>query len=95
MSNNFKASVALFEDLLVSVVGDEEALMNLKLSEMKARTDAKLNKQIIRRAMTNYARFGAISSYTNVLSQQELDSLKSEELVELIHNLTSFSHMIT
>ena len=55
LSNNFNASVALFEDLLVSVVGDDQALMNLKLTEMKARSDAKLNKQIIRRAMTNYA----------------------------------------
>ena len=48
--------------------------MNLKLTEMKARSDAKLNKQIIRRAMSNYARFGANSSYTNVLSEQELDT---------------------
>ena len=95
LSNNFNASVALFEDLLVSVVGDEQALMNLKLTEMKARSDAKLNKQIIRRAMSNYARFGANSSYTNVLSEQELDSLTSAELVDLIHNLTSYSHMIT
>ena len=95
LSNNFNASVALFEDLLVSVVGDEQALMNLKLAEMKARSDAKLNKQIIRRAMSNYARFGANSSYTNVLSEQELESLTSSELVDLIHNLTSYSHMIT
>jgi len=95
LSNNFIASVALLEDLLVSVVGDDQALMNLKLTEMKARSDAKLNKQIIRRAMTNYARFGANSSYTNVLSEQELDSLTSAELVDVIHNLTSFSHIIT
>ena len=95
LSNNFNASVALFENLLVSVIGDEQALMNLKLAEMKARRDAKLNKQIIRRAMSNFARFGANSSYTNVLSEQELDSLTSTELVDLIHNLTSYSHMIT
>ncbi len=95
LSNNFKASVALFENLLANVVEDEKALMNLKLAEKKARSDAKLNKQMIRRAMSNYARFGATSSYTNVLSEQELDSLTSTELVELIHNLTSYNHIIT
>ena len=95
LSNNFKESVALLENLLVNVVEDEEALMNLKLTEMKARIDAKLNKQMIRRAMSNYARYGANSSYTNVLSEQELDNLTSVDLVELIHNLTSYRHMIT
>ncbi len=95
LSNNFKASVALFENLLANVVEDEKALMNLKLVEKKSRSDAKLNKQMIRRAMSNYARYGAASSYTNVLSEQELDSLKSTELVELIHNLTSYNHIIT
>ena len=62
---------------------------------MKSRIDAKLNKQIIRRAMSNYAKYGSNSSYTNILSKQELDSLTSVELLELIHNLTSYNHKIT
>ena len=48
LSDNFNESVALFETILSGAVADEEALAELKMSILKKRADAKLDK-------TNYS----------------------------------------
>ena len=96
LSYNFNESVHLFENILANAIGDEEALEELKATKLKERADAKLNKQIILwRAMGNYAKFGSNSSFTNVLSEDELNNISSDDLVELIHGLTTYEHRIT
>ena len=95
LANNFDESVALFEQILAGAVADDEALENLKLSELKGRNDAKLNNQIILwRAMGSYAKYGDNSSFRNILSEGDLNNVTSAELVDLIHNLTSYEHKI-
>ena len=95
LADNFDESVALFENILAGAVADDEALENLKLSELKVRNDAKLNKQIILwRAMGSYAKYGDNSSFRNILSEGDLNNVTSAELVELIHNLTSYEHKV-
>ena len=95
LADNFDESVALFENILAGAVADDEALENLKLSELKGRNDAKLNKQIILwRAMGSYAKYGVNSSFMNILSEEELANVTSAELLDLIHNLTSYEHKI-
>ena len=95
LANNFDESVALFETILAGAVADEEALIDLKMSIMKKRGDAKLNKQVILwRAMGNYAKYGINSSFTNILSEEELSNVTSDELLDLIHNLTSYQHKV-
>ena len=76
-------------------MADEQALVDLKMSVLKKRGDAKLNKQVILwRAMGNYAKYGANSSFMNILSEEELNNVTSAELLDLIHNLTSYEHRI-
>ena len=95
LADNFDESVALFERILSGAVADEEALVDLKMSVLKKRGDAKLNKQVILwRAMGNYAKYGANSSFMNILSEEELNNVTSAELLDLIHNLTSYEHRI-
>ena len=95
LADNFNESVELFETILADAVADEEALVDLKMSIVKKRGDAKLNKQVILwRAMGNYAKYGANSSFMNILSEEELNNVSSTELLELIHNLTSYEHRI-
>ncbi len=95
LADNFNESVALFETILAGAVADEEALVDLKMSVLKKRGDAKLNKQVILwRAMGNYAKYGANSSFMNILSEEELNNVTSAELLDLIHNLTSYEHRI-
>ena len=95
LANNFDESVQLFETILANVIADEDALLELKSTKLKERSDAKLNRQIILwRAMANYAKYGSNSSFMNNLSEEELNSISSEELLELIHNLTTYKHRI-
>ena len=95
LADNFNESVALFETILAGAVADEEAFVDLKMSIVKKREDAKLNKQIILwSAMGNYAKYGKNSSFTNILSEEDLNNVTSTELIELIHNLTSYEHRI-
>ena len=95
LANNFDESVQLFENILLNAVADEEALFELKLNKLKERADAKLNRQIILwRAMGNYAKYGTNSSFMNILSKEELDSISSKDLLDLIHDLTTYRHRI-
>ena len=95
LSDNFENSVLLFEDILANAVADDEALNDLKQNILKSRSDAKLNKQtILWRAMSNYAKYGSNSSFTNILSEQELDSINSSELIDIIHGLSKYEHRI-
>ena len=96
LSDNFEKSLMLFEDILANAVVDEEALIDLKQNILKNRADAKLNKQIILwRGMSNYAKYGSKSSFTNILSSNELDSISSTELITIINSLLTYKHRIT
>ena len=96
LSDNFEKSVVLFEDILANAIADEEALIDLKQNILKSRADAKLNKQIILwRGMSNYAKYGSKSSFTNILSSNELDSISSTELIAIINSLLTYKHRIT
>jgi len=96
LANNFSESVKLFENILANAVADEDALVELKSTKLKERADAKLNRQtILWRAMGNYAKYGTNSSFMNILSKQDLDSISSTELLGLIHNLTTYKHRIS
>jgi len=95
LNENFEESVALMEDILANAVADEDALANLKMDMLKKREDAKKNKQtILFRAMGAYARYGANSSFSNVLSDEEIENTIAVELTEIIHTLTKDEHTI-
>ena len=95
LSNNFNKSVHLFETILANAVADENVLIELKAITLKEREDAKLNRDIIlQKAMINYAKYGKNSSFMNILSDEELNNVTSNELLQLIHNLTAYKHTI-
>lgn len=94
LQENFEKAVGLFEDLMTNCVADEKALTALKARMNKSRADAKNNKGQIMNGLVNYARFGADNPFNNVLSNVELSGLTSNELTELLHNLSGYSHRI-
>jgi predicted Zn-dependent peptidase len=44
--------------------------------------------------MGNYAKYGDSSSFRNILSEEVLNDVTSVELVDLIHNLTTYKHRV-
>jgi len=94
LSENFEKGVALFENLLSDAKPNPEALTNLASDILKKRSDAKLDKNSILDAEFNYAKYGPLSPFTNILSEKELKSLKPEELINIIKSLTEYQHRV-
>ena len=95
LSENMKPALELFENLLAQPKADDEALSNMISDAHKDRSDAKKSKrQIMWNGLMNYAKYGAESPFTNVLSNQELNELKASDLIEIIKGLTSYEHLV-
>lgn len=95
LSDNFDASLALFEKLLSNPVVEENVLKNLVADIIKEREDNKLQKSIIlNRGMVNYARYGALNPWSNVLSNEALTQLTVAEIKNKIQGLLAFEHKV-
>ncbi|RAJ03842.1 putative Zn-dependent peptidase [Chitinophaga skermanii] len=94
LNENFDQAVKLFEDLIRNCKVDENAFAALKSRINKSRTDAKLNKGQIMNALTYYGMYGAKNPFNNTLSKADLESLKAQTLVDLLHSLPNFKPTI-
>lgn len=95
LTENFEKALALFEELLADAQPNPEALKNLADDILKKRADAKLSKdRILWEAMYSFGVYGNKSPFTNILSAQELKQLQPEELIQKIHELTSYEHRV-
>jgi len=95
LNENFDKATALFESLLSDPKVDEEALKNLVSDILKKRSDAKQEKRtILQKMMMNYAKYGASSPATHILSEEELSKLQTAQIAALIKSLTTYEHKI-
>ncbi len=95
LKEDFETGIVLLEELLRDAQPNEEALDNLVADILKARQDNKLSKRnIFNRAMRNYGIYGPHSSFTNILSEEELKALTAEELIDLIKSISGYQHRI-
>ncbi|MGY2134099.1 M16 family metallopeptidase [Hymenobacter sp. HD11105] len=93
LDTNFEPALQLFESLLANPKPDAKALNDMAAGVLKARKDAKLNKQVIlSQAMVNYAKYGPKNPFTSQLSEKELKALKPQDLTALTKKLTSYQH---
>lgn len=90
LQENFGKAVALYEDLIANCKADPKALEGLKARLKKSRENAKLNKAAIMSGLMSYARYGAQNPFNNVLSNEELDAIKAEDLVAILHSLNTY-----
>ena len=95
LDSNMEPALQLFESLLHAPKPDAEALKNMVAGILKARQDAKLNKNVIlQQAMVNYAKYGPKNPFTTLLSEKELKALKPADLTSLVKQLTSYQHRV-
>ena len=88
-------ALQLFENLLANPKGDPEVLANLISDTHKGRSDAKKSKNsILWGGLMNYAKYGSDNPFTNVLSNEDLNALASEELISIIQAIPRSEHMI-
>lgn len=95
LSENMVPAMQLFEELLADPVPDDDILKNLISDSHKQRSDAKKSKgTIFWSALSSYAKYGDKSPFTNVLSNETLDLLKSGELLELVKSIPQTQHRV-
>jgi len=92
LQENFDKAVSLFEHLLRNSKADEAALAALKDRLLKTRANNKTNKQAIAQAVRNYAIYGPNNPFNYVLTNEEIKSLKAEDLVAILHDLPNYKH---
>ena len=94
LSENMNRAVALAEEYMARVEGDEAVLAQLKANTMKARNDAKLNQSANFRALQQYTFYGpeAIRAWT--LTDEQLEALTSDELLARIRSLNEYDHYV-
>jgi predicted Zn-dependent peptidase len=95
LQENFDEATALVEHIFSNVKANEKALSELKSSILKGRENAKLNKGAIMNGLTSYAQYGKVNPFNNVLSNEEINNIKAEDLIGLIKNLTNYEHVVT
>jgi predicted Zn-dependent peptidase len=95
LDENMEVAMELFESLLKTPKADQEALDNMVDGVLKEREDAKKNKgNILWSGLMNYGKFGPKSTFTNVLSNNDLTQLQAEELTEIIRGISNKEHRI-
>ncbi|HUP12926.1 MAG TPA: insulinase family protein [Niastella sp.] len=94
LQENFEKAVGLFEEILANCKPDEGALTALKSRLMKARANAKTDKQSIMQGMVAYARYGAKNPFNSSLTDAEISQLKADDLVNILHSLPKYKHRI-
>lgn len=94
LQENFENAVKLYEEVVNNVQPNEAALTALKARLNKSRKDAKANKAAILNGLTSYALFGAQNKFNNVLSNDELNGVTAQELVDRIKNLNNYEQTV-
>jgi predicted Zn-dependent peptidase len=95
LNENMDKSIQLFEKLLANAKADDEAKKKMIDGIFKKRDDIKKDKSAIMfSGLMNYGLYGAKSSFTNVVTNKELNDLKSEELIDIIKNFTRTEHRV-
>jgi len=94
LQENFGATVTMFENLLANCKADEKALDGYKARLKKSRENQKLNKSAIMQGLVNYAQYGASNPFNNTLTDDELENLKAQDLVDLLHSLVNYKHTL-
>jgi len=92
LNENFEKSISLFEHLLRNCKADDKALAALKDRMLKSRANNKTNKQAIAQAVRSYAQYGAKNPSNYVLTNEELQAIKAEDLIALLHSLPEYKH---
>lgn len=94
LGENMKEAISMFESLLSDAQANPSALKGMKSDIIKNRENGKLNQSRNFSMLRNYGMYGPKSPATNILSAKELSALKDAQLLDKIHNLTSYQHDI-
>ncbi len=94
LGDNMPQAMALAEEYMRDVEGDDEVLAELKKDILKSRDDSKLNQRANHSALSNYAMYGPEAVKAMTLTNNQLKALTSEELLAEIKALSGLKHRV-
>ena len=94
LAKNGEAALELLEALLANPEADPDALQKLIEGIKKERENRMSDRRAIRKALLNYSLYGSSSPFTNVLQNQELNALTSQELIDIIQRFVRTEHRV-
>lgn len=95
LEENLEKGVELFEHILSNIQPDKEVYQSMIMDILQSRVNAKKNKgAILYSGLSNYAKYGELNPFTNVMSEGELKKVDVNRLVELIKSLSTYKHKI-
>ncbi len=94
LDENLPEAMRIVEDLAYNAVPDENILANLKADMLKSRSDSKLNQSSCFSALQRYVFYGPEFIKKITLTNDELMSLTSEELLSKVRNLLDCQHEV-
>ena len=94
LSENMEAAVALAEEYLQNVEGDEAVLAELKRDMLKERADSKFSQEANYSALRQYVYYGPEKIRATTLTNEQLMALTSEELLEKVKALSGIRHRV-
>ena len=94
LEENMPKAMEIVEDLAYNAVPDEAILANLKADMFKSRRDAKLSQSSCFSALQTYILYGPEHIRKTTMSDQQIQSLTSEELLGKVRELLGCEHEI-
>ncbi len=95
LEESFEAGVALMEHLLTDARPNAEAFENLINDILQRRENDKKDKRfILTKAMSNYAKYGALSVFSDKFTVAQLRAIKPQELLDLLGSLQGYQHEV-
>lgn len=92
LEENLDKGVALFEQLLSDAQPNEEVYAAMAGDIMTKRANAKKNKNAILNGMVNYAKYGNVNPFNNVMSNEEINKVDCNKLVAMVKSLSTYKH---
>ncbi len=95
LNKNYEKGVEIMEEILNHSVADTASYRKYVEGIEKERMDAKLNqRRILWSGLQNYARYGKVSPFTDIISNVDLLSIDPDELTTLTSTICAYPHRV-
>lgn len=94
LGENLGKALATVEDIIANAKGNEEVLAQYKSDLLKSRADSKFNQSSCNSALRNYITYGPEYIRQTTLTDKQIMSLTSEELLSKVSSFLGKQHTI-
>ena len=94
LEENMPKGIELLKSWMQNAKPDQKVYQETVKTILESRDVAKKDKARIMNALSNYAKFGKESRFTDVVSKERLNAIKSEEMTKKIQDLLKMPYQI-